>query len=58
MDENKKEEFSLEDILKEFGIEKTEFTGDDDVRVWDGNVQPAQSAAVSTDTVRLDVITS
>ena len=58
MDEKlQKDEFSLEDILKEFGIEKTEFTGDDDVRVWDGNVQPAQSAAVSTDTVRLDVIT-
>ena len=58
MDEKlQKDEFSLEDILKEFGIEKTEFTGDDDVRVWDGNAQPAQNGPVSTDTVRLDVIT-
>lgn len=60
MDEKElqKEEFSLEDILKEFGITPTVDQGDDDVQIWDGNLpeQPAEPS-VPSDTVRLDQIT-
>lgn len=56
--QKQKDDFSLEDILKEFGVANSEFKGDDDVQIWDGNIpeQPVQSQ-VTTDTVRLDEIT-
>ena len=64
MDEEKKElgisaepEFSLEDILKEFGEEKPEqpAQAEEDVQIWDGNVpiEPKQSVAFPSDTVRI-----
>lgn len=59
MDEKElqKEEFSLEDILREFGITPTQEHNDDDVQIWDGTMpeQPAEPA-VPSDTVRLDEI--
>ena len=53
----KNQEFSLEDILKEFA-ETVEKPAEEDVRIWDGTI-PAEPAApaVPTDTVRLDSIT-
>jgi hypothetical protein len=57
MDENKqKDEFSLEDILKEFGIEKTEFTGDEDVRVWDKDAPQEENIPIPEETVRFQPI--
>lgn len=51
-----KEEFSLEEILREFGSPRPEQT-EEDVRVWDGNVpEQTQQAAAQGDTVRLDQI--
>lgn len=61
MDEKeKKSEFSLEDILKEFGLvtETTQHSQEEEnVRIWDGNPTPAEPSAVPQDTVRLDEIT-
>ena len=51
-------DFSLEDIMKEFG-DPVEETPEEDIRIWGGSA-PAKSgegAAVSSDTVRLDEIT-
>ena len=68
MDEEKKEldvsaepEFSLEDILKEFGDDKPEqpAEAEEDVQIWDGNVpaEPKQSTAFPSDTVRIGDVT-
>lgn len=68
MDEEKKElgvsaesEFSLEDILKEFGDEKPEqpAQAEEDVQIWDGNVpaEPAKTVAFPSDTVRIGDVT-
>ena len=68
MDEEKKEldvsaepEFSLEDILKEFGDDKPEqpAQAEEDVQIWDGNVpaEPKQSTAFPSDTVRIGDVT-
>ena len=55
--ELQKEEFSLEDILKEFSDAAGEHS-DEDIRIWDGNIpEPSQEPAVPGDTVRLDQIT-
>lgn len=56
------EEFSLEDILKEFAglpAGETDWELEEDVAIWDGAVpaEPRQSSAVPEDTVRLDEIT-
>ena len=48
-------EFSLEDIMKEFGDELPE-TPEEDVTVWEGS-EPEAAADVSGDTVRLEDIT-
>lgn len=60
MDEKERNtgEFSLEDILKEFG-EGIPLDAEEDITIWDGNIpEPSEPApAVSGDTVRLDEIT-
>ncbi len=64
MDENKKEpvapeklDFSLEDILKEFGTGE-EVTPEADVQIWNGEIpEPKEPAQVPSDTVRLEEIT-
>ena len=51
-------DFSLEDIMKEFG-DTVEETPEEDVRVWDGTVpeKTREEPAFPSDTVRLDEIT-
>ena len=64
MDEKEKDmkpeqpDFSLEDILKEFGADLPEIP-EEDVRIWDGQIpeEAAPETAVRSDTVRLDEIT-
>ena len=64
MDEKEKDmkpeqpDFSLEDILKEFGADLPEIP-EEDVRIWDGQIpeEAAPETAVPSDTVRLDEIT-
>lgn len=60
MDEKDLQEFSLEDILKEFStLEESDDPAvlDDDVRVWDGKPDPDAVKQPVRDTVRLDEIT-
>ncbi|MBP3305556.1 MAG: hypothetical protein J6L24_06265 [Oscillospiraceae bacterium] len=59
---SEQEEFSLEDILKEFAglpAGETDWELEEDVAIWGGAVpaDPHQSSAVPEDTVRLDEIT-
>lgn len=60
MDENEKlpesEEFSLEDILKEFGDLPENTEPEEDVVIWDGVVpeQPRSEVSLPGDTIRLD----
>ena len=61
MEEKEKDlnpDFSLEDILKEFGEGLPEIS-EEDVRIWDGQIpeEAAAEDAVPSDTVRLDEIT-
>lgn len=60
MDEKERNtgEFSLEDILKEFG-EGIPLDAEEDITIWDGNIpEPVEAVPeVSGDTVRLDQIT-
>lgn len=58
-DKEKEQDFSLEDILKEFGHPDAPDGGEEDVRIWDGNVPeaPQSEGTVPEDTVRLDEIT-
>ena len=49
-------EFSLEDILKEFGDDAGELP-EEDVTIWESDSEPEADAEVSGDTVRLDVVT-
>ena len=64
MDEKEKDmkpeqpDFSLEDILKEFGADLPEIP-EEDVRIWDGQIpeEAAPETTVPSDTVRLDEIT-
>ena len=54
--ELQKDEFDLEDILKEFA--GGDPLPDDDIRIWDGHIPEVSPApAVGSDTVRLDAIT-
>lgn len=62
MDEKEKDlqEFSLEDILKEFStLEESDDPAilEEDVRVWDGKPDPDAAKQPAQDTVRLDEIT-
>ena len=65
MNENEKDlkpeqpEFSLEDILKEFGDFDSGKPEEEDVLIWDGKIPetPRKETAVPSDTVRLDEIT-
>ena len=65
MEEEKKEqgnpaeaEFSLEDILKEFGEEKPQ-QPEEDVQIWDGNMpaEPKKSTVLPSDTIRIGDVT-
>ena len=52
-----RDEFDLEDILKEFAG-STDVPLDEDIRIWDGNIpEISHTPAVGPDTVRLDAIT-
>ena len=48
-------EFSLEDILKEFGDE-TQQLPEEDVTIWESDSEPDAAADMSGDTVRLDAV--
>lgn len=51
--------FSLEDILKEFSDPSKPFEPEEDVLIWDGNTPdiPSPSVAFPSDTIRMDEIT-
>ena len=64
MDDERKElqtedEFSLEDIMKEFGDTSKPFEPEADVQIWDGTVpdEPGSGVAFPSDTIRMDEIT-
>ena len=61
--EASQEEFSLEDILKEFGVgdvSDDSESAEEDVQVWDGKAPliPRQQTGTPTDTIRMDEITA
>jgi len=64
MDDERKEQqaednFSLEDILKEFGDPSKPFEPEEGVLIWDGTIpdEPAQTTAFPSDTIRMGEIT-